>query len=289
MKYSLKISYSSAGLFSYHLISMKQRYVLIGCLNLVSYIRHDGLPVFWWVFSKGFWITVFRKIFIHRNGFQFGHEITIMGAMASQPTGVSIVYLIVCSGVDQRKYQSFASLAFVRGIRQLPMNFPHKGRVTRNMFPFDDVTMHFWNTCSVTDFYRQVLRKLECIKATCAILHYNNSIGSALELLQFCAKPSILSNYIMMSWHRNAFSIAGPHDDVIKWKHFPRYWTFGRGIHWSPGDSPHKSQWRELYVFFDLRPNKRLSKQFWGWWFETPSRPLWCHCNAILCFQARDV
>ena len=217
------------------------------------------------------------------------HSDLIMGAMASQPTGVSIVYLIVCSGVDQRKYQSFASLAFVRGIRQLPMNFPHKGRVTRNMFPFDDVTMHFLNTCSVTDFYRQVLRKLECIKATCAILHYNNYIGSALEVLQFCAKPSILSNYIMMSWHRNAFSIAGPHDDVIKWKHFPRYWTFGRGIHWSPRDSPHKSQWRELYVFFDLRPNKRLSKQFWGWWFETPSRPLWCHCNAILCFQARDV
>ena len=34
-----------------------------------------------------------------------------------------------------------------------------------------------------------------------------------------------------------------------------------------------------LYVFFDLHPNKRLSKQPWGWWFETPSRPLWRHCN----------
>ena len=32
-------------------------------------------------------------------------------------------------------------------------------------------------------------------------------------------------------------------------------------------------------VFFDLRLNKRLSKQWWGWWFETPSRSLWCHCN----------
>ena len=32
-------------------------------------------------------------------------------------------------------------------------------------------------------------------------------------------------------------------------------------------------------VFFDLCPNKRLSKQCWGWWFETPSCSLWRHCN----------
>ena len=32
-------------------------------------------------------------------------------------------------------------------------------------------------------------------------------------------------------------------------------------------------------VFFDLRLNKRLSKPSWGWWFETPSRPLWRYCN----------
>ena len=35
-------------------------------------------------------------------------------------------------------------------------------------------------------------------------------------------------------------------------------------------------------VFFDLRLNKRLSKQWWGWWFETQSRPLWCHCNGMI-------
>ena len=35
-------------------------------------------------------------------------------------------------------------------------------------------------------------------------------------------------------------------------------------------------------VFFDLRLKKRLSKQFWGWWFETPSRPLWRHCNKYV-------
>ena len=39
------------------------------------------------------------------------------------------------------------------------------------------------------------------------------------------------------------------HDDVIKWKHFPRYWPFVRGIHRSPVNSPHKDQWRGALMF----------------------------------------
>ena len=39
------------------------------------------------------------------------------------------------------------------------------------------------------------------------------------------------------------------HDDVIKWKHFPRYWPFVRGIHWSTLNSPHKGQWRGALMF----------------------------------------
>ena len=39
------------------------------------------------------------------------------------------------------------------------------------------------------------------------------------------------------------------HDDVIKWKHFPRYWLFVRGIHRSPVNSPHKGQWRGALMF----------------------------------------
>ena len=65
----------------------------------------------------------------------------IMSTVASQITGGSIVFSIVCSGVDQRKHQSSASLAFVKGIHQWPVNSPHKGPVTRKMFPFDDVIM----------------------------------------------------------------------------------------------------------------------------------------------------
>ena len=39
------------------------------------------------------------------------------------------------------------------------------------------------------------------------------------------------------------------HDDVIKWKHFPRNWPFVRGIHRSPVNSPHKGQWRVALMF----------------------------------------
>ena len=64
-----------------------------------------------------------------------------MSTMASQITGVSIVYSTVCSGADQRKHQISASLAFVRVIHRWPVNSPHKWPVTRKMFSFDDVIM----------------------------------------------------------------------------------------------------------------------------------------------------
>ena len=163
------------------------------------------------------------------------------------------------------------------------------------------------------------------------------------------------------------------HDDVIKWKHFPRDLPFVRGIYRSPVDSSRKGQWRaalmfllicagtnggannrdvgdfrrhrthydvivmypyhtglcqntgliirsvpvpvewwrhqmeafsaslaicagkspvtgefpaqrpvtrSVDVFFDMRPNIRLNKQLWCWWFETSSRPLWRYCNG---------
>ena len=56
---------------------------------------------------------------------------------------VSIACSNVSSGVDQRKHQSSASLAFVRGIHRGPVNSPHKRPVTRKMFPFDDVIIFF--------------------------------------------------------------------------------------------------------------------------------------------------
>ena len=61
--------------------------------------------------------------------------------LASQITSLTIVFSTVNSRADQRKYQSSASLASVRGIHRWQVNWPHTRPVTRKMFPFDDVIM----------------------------------------------------------------------------------------------------------------------------------------------------
>ena len=77
----------------------------------------------------------------------------IMSSKASQFTSIRIVYSTVYLGADHRKYQSSASLAFVRGIHRLPVNSPHKRPVTRKIFPFDDVIMRAIN-CNDVCYHR---------------------------------------------------------------------------------------------------------------------------------------
>ena len=75
------------------------------------------------------------------------------------------------------------------------------------------------------------------------------------------------------------------HYDVIKWKHFPHKWTFVRENPPAAGGFPtQRPVTRKFDVFFDVGLNKWLSKQSRRRWFETPSRPLWRHCNVVLDF-----
>ena len=91
------------------------------------------------------WICLMKTHFA--NAIQFHYDDVIMSTMASQITDLIIVYSTVYSSADQRKHQSSASLAFVRGIHQRPVNSPHKWPVTRKMFPFDDVIMSLTHMC----------------------------------------------------------------------------------------------------------------------------------------------
>ena len=80
------------------------------------------------------------------------------------------------------------------------------------------------------------------------------------------------------SWRRHLQKTS--HDDVIKWKLFPRYWPFVWGIHRSPVNVPHKGPiTQSFHVVFDLRLNKRLSKQLRRRCFGMPYRLLWRQCN----------
>ena len=81
----------------------------------------------------------------------------IIGAIASQIISLTIVYATVYSDAD-KKYQSSASLAFVRGISRRPVNSPHKWPVTRKMFPFDDVIIFF--SVSIAQIARQFDRAI---------------------------------------------------------------------------------------------------------------------------------
>ena len=84
-----------------------------------------------------------------------------------------------------------------------------------------------------------------------------------------------LSYVFLASTHRH---------DVIKWRHFPRYWPFVRGIQRSLIIPITKTSDAELWCFhwslmFSWRLNKELSKKSRRRWYETPSRSLWRYCN----------
>ena len=159
----------------------------------------------------------------------------MMGPTTSQITSLAIVYSIVYSGIDQRKHQSSASLAFVRGIHRRPMNAPHKWPVTRKMFPFDDFIMQ-----------------------TTTLLKQKKLLATPL-LSPLVITPSGLN----VTW----------------WRH--QIESFSALLAICAGNSPVTGEFpaqrpvtRSFDVFFDMRLNKPLNKQSWGWWFETPSRSL---------------
>ena len=137
------------------------------------------------------------------------HIDVIMSAMASQITGVSVVYSTVVSDADQRKHQSFASLAFVWGIHQWP----------RNMFPFGDVIMncfqlrfthslmphnmmvlyychlpyfHVANSTFVLSFYINVVLTLSVCNTTyCSVCIFGNWCLTTMSLFGSYTIPNI--------------------------------------------------------------------------------------------------
>ena len=76
--------------------------------------------------------------------------------------------------------------------------------------------------------------------------------NNVLVLLVMCqGTPSRWLKYLNCKRWGLSDYLSAPliHDDVIKWKQFPRYWPFVRGIHRPPVNSPHKGQWRGALMF----------------------------------------
>ena len=208
-----------------------------------------------------------------------------MDPVASRIISLTIVYSTVYSDADQRKHQSSASLAFVWGIHRGPVNSPHKWPVTQKMFPFDDVIIHLLTSANVCmHIFDSVLIEVECIAFYSIIALWILHIRAYLKLI-ISKWVVILSSIswlhclvlVYLQLYPICYDIHGitqcfyRHDDVIKWKHFSRNWPFVRGIHRSRRIPHTKPVTRRFDIFFDLRLNKRLSEQTWGWRFETPS------------------
>ena len=137
----------------------------------------------------------------------FYYSDVIMSAVESQITSILIVCSTICSGADQRKHQSSASLAFVRGIHWWPVNSPHKGPVTRKMLPFDDVIMCILCVAMVSNtlcFINTLRLRQNGCHFTCDIFkitdkwnwQYNRSLSRAkfgvMNNMLSCTNPSDL-------------------------------------------------------------------------------------------------
>ena len=109
------------------------------------------------------------------------------------------------------------------------------------------------------------------------------------HVLSFFLESFPLINRRSSTWHLDdheaSISLVSPW-----WRH--QMETFSALLAICPGNSPVPGEFpaqrpvtRRFDVFFDLRLNKRLRKQLWGWWFETLSRPLWRHCKALILLE----
>ena len=177
-----------------------------------------------------------------------------MSAIVSQMTRVSIVYSAVCPGTDHRKLQNPASLAFVKRVKRWPLNSPHKGPVTRKVFPFDDTILRcvYFAASDVygnTTVWSNANKKTPVLCLFCAyqisindlhvrVIHYDDVIMDSIAS-QITSLTIVYSNVYSsadQSKHQSSESLA-----------------FVWGIHRGPVNSPHK--WpvtRKIFPFDDV-------------------------------------
>ena len=123
-------------------------------------------------------------------------------------------------------------------------------------------TIH-WKSCQSSMAHWNVI---QCLTQ---VVSYSFIVNSDFCNLSVCSRqtvyPVLVFKYVfslrtskvagICVWKMPCIKTSGveqndrQHDDVTKWKHFPRYWPFVRGIHQSPVNSPHKGQWHGALMF----------------------------------------
>ena len=188
-----------------------------------------------------------------------------MDMMASQITSLIIVYSTVYSGADQRNIKAPHHWPLCQGTGEFPAQMAS-------------------NAENVSIWWRHhVLRRLAYP-------------SRHMDLWQMCGRhPSEISLILIQrcKWStriksislRMSITFTGCKLTISWWRH--QMETSSALLAICAGNSPVSGEFpaqrpvtRSFDVFFDLRPNKRLSKQSRGWWFETLSSPLWRHRNV---------
>ena len=140
-----------------------------------------------------------------------------------------------------------------------------------------------WSFARIRGFFKTEL--LQCtVECRYNVVQCNVISHTVLKLLRQSINRNLYSQetpHISPSWTSYGVSL------VRTWWHHQME-TFSALLAICAGNSPVPGEFptqrpvtRSFDVFFDLGPNKQLSKHWWCWWFETPSRPLWCHCNEF--------
>ena len=93
-----------------------------------------------------------------------------------------------------------------------------------------------------------------------------------------CLPKQVSHKYLLWLFGRRFIQL---HDDVIEMETFSALLAICADNSPVTGEFPaQRTMTRSFDIFFDLRLNKQLSKQSWGWWFEMPLCPLWLSCNG---------
>ena len=146
-------------------------------------------------------------------------------------------------------------------------------RVTYPHYMFFTLALNGIDRTSFSYSWRIILKPLSNQSENINGVVATADITVATNLERYIIKP----RHCIIAWHTGV--------DCPWWRH--QMETFSALLAICAGNSPVPGEFptqrpvtRSFDVFFDLRMNKRLSKQWWGWRFETPSRPLWRHCNG---------
>ena len=261
------------GIFVRCILGFVRRVYLIQVLLLVW---HSQSPICYHTYSN---ITLVRDLskevvgVIHTIPY-WGHHYhdVIMGAMASQITSPTIVCsTLYCA--NQRKHQSSASLALVRGIHRWPVNSPHKWPVARKMFPYDDVIMSIHQPLSLWPTFavccsQEVIKVFQCSVLWVHLLVVSDLITEVLlprlTLIERTDhQPADVRVVQVIQLRLQTCMTMEPRCHNMK--RFSDFWPFVKGIHRSQVDFPlHRFSIAEFWIFWQWVYRKLSTKQLSG-------------------------